>query len=397
MDPRELVARAHVVALPLRERFRGILTREVLLIEGRHAVWAEWSPFVEYADAEAARWLGSALEVFAAGGLDDLGGSGLDTPTASATRPASGLDRGSRSREAASPRASRSREAASPRGSSSREAASPRGSSSREAAYRDLPTPTIRVNATVPAVAPDAVPDVLARFPGARTAKVKVAERGQRLADDLARVRAVRDVLGPAGRIRVDANAAWSLDEATLALEALAPLDLEYAEQPVASVADLATLRARLAGAVRIAADESVRKPADPLDVVRAGAADVIVLKLQPLGGRARALEIARAAAAEADVAFVTSSALETSVGLAAAARFAHDVDIAFSSDLDHGLGTAALLAADVTAEPLLPVDGRIRVRAVVADPGLLERHAAPPERIAFWHERLSRCLGLVD
>ena len=375
MDPRELVARAHVVALPLRERFRGIVTREVLLIEGRHAVWAEWSPFVEYADAEAARWLGSALEVFAAGGLDVLGGSGLDTPTASATRPASGLDRGSRSREAASPR----------------------GSSSREAAYRDLPAPTVRVNATVPAVAPDAVPDVLARFPGARTAKVKVAERGQRLADDLARVRAVRDVLGPAGRIRVDANAAWSLDEATLALEALAPLDLEYAEQPVASVADLATLRARLAGAVRIAADESVRKPADPLDVVRAGAADVIVLKLQPLGGRARALEIARAAAAEADVAFVTSSALETSVGLAAAARFAHDVDIAFSSDLDHGLGTAALLAADVTAEPLLPVDGRIRVRPVVADPGLLERHAAPPERIAFWHERLSRCLGLVD
>jgi len=386
VDPRELVARAHVVALPLRERFRGIVTREVLLIEGRHAVWAEWSPFVEYADAEAARWLGSALEVFAAGGLDVLGGSGLDTPTASATRPASGLDRGSRSREAASPR-----------GSSSREAASPRGSSSREAAYRDLPAPTIRVNATVPAVAPDAVPDILARFPGARTAKVKVAERGQRLADDLARVRAVRDVLGPAGRIRVDANAAWSLDEATLALEALAPLDLEYAEQPVASVADLATLRARLAGAVRIAADESVRKPADPLDVVRAGAADVIVLKLQPLGGRARALEIARAAAAEADVAFVTSSALETSVGLAAAARFAHDVDIAFSSDLDHGLGTAALLAADVTAEPLLPVDGRIRVRPVVADPGLLERHAAPPERIAFWHERLSRCLGLVD
>ncbi|HWK20998.1 MAG TPA: o-succinylbenzoate synthase [Microbacteriaceae bacterium] len=375
MDPRELVARAHVVALPLRERFRGIVTREALLIEGQNAVWAEWSPFIEYADAEAARWLGSALEVFAAGGLDDLGGSGLDTPTASATRPAGGLDRGS----------------------SSRAAASPRGSSSREAAYRDLPAPTVRVNATVPAVAPDAVPDILARFPGARTAKVKVAERGQRLADDLARVRAVRDVLGPAGRIRVDANAAWSLDEATLALEALAPLDLEYAEQPVASVADLATLRARLAGAVRIAADESVRKPADPLDVVRAGAADVIVLKLQPLGGRARALEIARAAAAEADVAFVTSSALETSVGLAAAARFAHDVDIAFSSDLDHGLGTAALLAADVTAEPLLPVDGRTRVRPVVADPGLLERHAAPPERIAFWHERLSRCLGLVD
>ncbi|HWL02633.1 MAG TPA: o-succinylbenzoate synthase [Microbacteriaceae bacterium] len=349
MDLGELVARARVVALPLRERFRGIDTREALLIEGENAVWAEWSPFVEYDDGEAARWLGSALEVLTTGPLPE--------------------------------RAKRARV----------ECAA--------GAYRDLegsPPPTIRVNATVPAVSPDAVPGILDRFPGARTAKVKVAERGQRLADDVARVRAVREALGPAGRIRVDANAAWSLDEATTALEALAPLDLEYAEQPVASVPDLAALRVRLAGAVRLAADESIRKPGDPLEVVRAGAADVIVLKLQPLGGRARALEIARAAAAEADVAFVTSSALETSVGLAAAARLAHDVDIAFSSDLDHGLGTAALLAADVSTEPLLPVDGRIGVRPVVADPGLLERYAAPPERIAFWRARLRRALRLA-
>lgn len=333
MDSGELVARARVVALPMRERFRGIETREALLIEGENAMWAEWSPFVEYDDAEAARWLGSALA--------ELGAPFDSSPTGSGA-------------------------------------------------------PGIRVNATVPAVSPDAVPGVLARFPGTRTAKVKVAERGQTLADDLARVRAVRDALGPDGRIRIDANAAWSLDEATTALEALAAFDLEYAEQPVASVADLGALRRRLAGLVRIAADESIRKPADPLEVVRAGAADVVVLKAQPLGGAARALEIVQRARAEADVAFVTSSALETSVGLASAARFARAVDMAFSSDLDHGLGTAALLAADVTTEPLLPVDGLIPLRRVVPDPELLERYAAAPERTAFWLERLRRALRLA-
>lgn len=349
MDLGELVARAHVVALPLRERFRGIDTREALLIEGENAVWAEWSPFVEYDDGEAARWLGSALEVLTTGPLPE--------------------------------RAKRARV----------ECAA--------GAYRDLegsPPPTIRVNATVPAVSPDAVPGILARFPGARTAKVKVAERGQRLADDVARVRAVRDALGPAGRIRVDANAAWSLDEATTALEALAALSLEYAEQPVATVTDLRELRHRLAGLTRIAADESIRKPSDPLAVVRAGAADVVVLKSQPLGGATRALEIARLARAEADVAFVTSSALETSIGLVTAARFAHAIDTAFGSDLDHGLGTAALLAADVTTEPLLPVDGRIPLRPIAADPHLLERYAASPERTAFWLDRLRRTLRLA-
>ena len=367
MDSEALVARAHVVALPLRERFRGIELREALLIEGENAMWAEWSPFIEYDDAEAARWLGSALEVL---------GAPFDSPPAR-----SGSEGPARSGNEGPARSGSDIPPFPERG--------PQGRVEGRAA-------AVRVNATVPAVSPDDVPALLARFPGARTAKVKVAERGQRLADDLARVRAVRDVLGPSGRIRVDANAAWSLDEATIALEALAALGLEYAEQPVAGVADLGALRRRLAGLVPIAADESIRKPADPIEVVRAGAADVVVLKAQPLGGPARALKIARRARAEADVAFVTSSALETSVGLAAAARFARAIDLAFSSDLDHGLGTAALLAADVTGEPLLPVDGRIPLRPVAPEPELLERHAAPPERAAFWTERLRRALRLA-
>ncbi len=85
----------------------------------------------------------------------------------------------------------------------------------------------IPVNATLPAVGPDEIGAVLDRFGATRTVKVKVAERGQTLADDIARVRAVRSRLGPAGRIRVDANGGWNVDEAEHAAHALAPFDLE--------------------------------------------------------------------------------------------------------------------------------------------------------------------------
>jgi len=105
---------------------------------------------------------------------------------------------------------------------------------------------TVPVNATVPAVAAADVERVLARFDGCRTAKVKVAQPGQRLADDVARVRAVRAVLGPEGRVRVDANGAWNLDEAEHAVHALAPFDLEYVEQPCATIPELAELRRRI-------------------------------------------------------------------------------------------------------------------------------------------------------
>jgi len=331
MDAEELIGRARVVALPMHERFRGIEVREAVIVAG-WAGWAEWSPFLDYGDVDAARWLASTIE-------EGYGHDAWD--------------------------------------------------------FEWWSHPGVRVNATVPAVDPEDVPGVLARFPGTRTAKVKVAEPGAPLSADVERVRAVRDVLGPEGRIRVDANAAWSLDEASTALEALGGLGLEYAEQPVAAVRDLAELRRRFAGQVRIAADESVRRAEDPIAVARAGAADVIVLKLQPLGGHANAMRIAERARAEADVDFVTSSALETSVGLAAAARFADAIDTAFGADLDHGLGTAALLAADVARAPLLPVDGRIPLGPAAADPDLLERWAAPPDRTAFWHARLRRAFPL--
>jgi O-succinylbenzoate synthase len=167
-----------------------------------------------------------------------------------------------------------------------------------EAAWEGWPAPVrkhVPVNATLPAVPPDRVAGVLARYDGCTTVKVKVAEPGQSLADDVDRVAATRDIVGPDVRIRVDANAAWDVEEALRRITALAPYDLEYAEQPCPAVEDLAELRRRLAHNginVLVAADESIRKAEDPIRVAREGAADVVVVKVPPLGGVRRALEI---------------------------------------------------------------------------------------------------------
>lgn len=249
----------------------------------------------------------------------------------------------------------------------------------------------IPVNATVPAVPADEVPAVLARFPGCRTAKVKVAQAGTRLADDVERVRAVRRALGAEGRIRIDANAAWNLDEAEHALRALSPFDLEYVEQPCAGLQETAELRRRTADlAVPVAVDEMVRCSDDPLVAVRAGAADVVIVKAAPLGGIRRALALA----AEAGLPVVVSSALDTSVGLGMGAALAAALpDLPF----DCGLGTAALLAADVTDAPLLPTDGAIDARRVTPAAALLDRHAADAGRRDWWRERIRRCAALLD
>ena len=256
----------------------------------------------------------------------------------------------------------------------------------RPAARREL----IAVNATVPAVAAADVPAVLARFDGCRTAKVKVAEPGQLLADDVARVRAVREAMGPEGRVRVDANGAWNVDEAERALHALAEFDLEYAEQPCATVDELAELRRRVKYmGMPIAADESVRKAADPLAVARAGAADLLVIKAQPLGGVRRALEIV----AEAGLPAVVSSALDTSVGLSMGVALAAALP---QLDYDCGLGTASLFIADVADPPLIPRHGSLAVGRVTPDAALLDAHAASADRRQWWLDRLARCYEVL-
>ena len=252
----------------------------------------------------------------------------------------------------------------------------------------------IDVNATVPAVPAEQVPAVLARFPGCRTAKVKVAERGQELADDIARVRAVREEMGADAFVRVDANGGWSVDEATEALTALAPFGLDYAEQPCATVAELAELRSRLTRAgvpVRIAADESVRKAEDPLAVARSGAADLIVVKAQPLGGIAPALAIIE----EAQLPVIVSSALDTSVGISMGLHLAAALPAGMLAGAC-GLGTVALLAGDVAQDPMIPVEGALSVRRPTLDEGALERFRATPDRERWWLERIERCYAAL-
>ncbi|MBP2437348.1 o-succinylbenzoate synthase [Microbacterium amylolyticum] len=244
----------------------------------------------------------------------------------------------------------------------------------------------IGVNATIPAIDAGDVPTVLARYDGCRTAKVKVAERGQTLNDDVARVAAVRDAMGPEGRVRIDANGGWNVDEAETALHALSAYDLEYAEQPCGSVEELAEIRRRLIDwDIPIAADESIRRAEDPLAVARAEAADLMVIKAQPLGGVRRALDIVERTGLPA----VVSSAIDTSIGLAQGAHLAAALP---TLDYDCGLGTASLLAADVTTTPLKPVDGYIPVARITPDGHLLDEHAASAERRAWWEARIRAC-----
>jgi o-succinylbenzoate synthase len=259
-----------------------------------------------------------------------------------------------------------------------------------EAADDGWPPPVrhrVPVNATVPAVAPDAVAGVLHRFPGCLTAKVKVAEPGQSPRDDEARLEAVRSLLGEVGRIRVDANGAWDVDRAARLLPAYdrAAGGLEYAEQPCATVEELAALRRKVH--IPIAADESVRRAGDPLRVARLEAADVAVLKVQPLGGVRACLRIAETIG----LPVVVSSALETSVGIAAGVALA-----AALPELPYacGLATAGLLARDVVTEPFVAKGGVLTVRPVAPDPALLADAGADEATDAWWRDRVRRVAG---
>ena len=198
--------------------------------------------------------------------------------------------------------------------------------------------------------------------------------------------------LGPAARIRVDANGGWTVDEAATALRRLSAWGLEYAEQPCATVEDLAALRVALAQRgieVPVAADESIRKASDPMRVVREQAADVVVVKVAPLGGVASALAIA----AECGLPTVVSSALDTSVGIAAGVALA-----AALPELPYacGLSTVELMGGDVTSPSMVPVGGSIAVRPPTVDEQLLERWAAPAHRQQWWRDRVARCHALL-
>ncbi|MFD9896312.1 o-succinylbenzoate synthase [Amycolatopsis sp. NPDC059027] len=261
-----------------------------------------------------------------------------------------------------------------------------------EASEHGWPSPVrerIEINTTVPVVSPEKA-HALVRASGCRTAKVKVADPRSSLADDCARVEAVRDALGPSGAVRIDANTAWDVATAVHAIKALdkAAAGLEYAEQPCATLDELADVRRRVE--VRIAADESIRRAEDPLKVAVAGAADIAVLKVAPLGGVRRALEVAESC----ELPCVVSSAVDTSIGLAAGLALAGALP---QLDFACGLGTISLLEGDVSTASLSPVDGYLPVPRRAPEPDLADSGAvaASPEVEAAWLDRLARVRAL--
>lgn len=257
-----------------------------------------------------------------------------------------------------------------------------------ETAEHGFPAPVrdrVAVNVTIPATDPVHAATLVRESGGCRTAKVKVAERGQDEAADLARLEAVRDAIGPTGRIRIDANAGWDVDMALrlIPLYDKASGGLEYVEQPCPSVDELAAVRRTVN--VPIAADESIRRSDDPMRVVAAGAADVVVLKVAPLGGVRACLRLAE----QVGLPVVVSSAVDTAVGIAAGLALA-----AALPELPYacGLATGSLLAADVVGNPQRPVGGELMAGAVVPDLALLDQLAAAPDRVAWWLRRAEEC-----
>jgi len=307
----EILERAHVVALPMAVKFRGVTTREALLIDGP-AGWGEFSPFTEYGPEESAAWLRAGLE----------------------------------------------------------------------AAFTGLPEAhgEVEVNGTIPAVAD--VQPVLARYPGVSTFKIKVAEKGQSLDDDLRRVAAVRQ-LRPDAKLRVDANRGWSVDQAIEAAEKLG--ELEYIEQPCATVEELAEVRRRTSTA--IAADESIRRAADPYRVAELGAADVAVCKVAPLGGVDKLLRIAR----DLDLDVTVASALDTAVGMDAGL-----VAAKLTGSRAAGLATQRLFVEDVAA-PRELANGRLEITRTTPDPDRLHGLRAPAKRRDWWFDRVRACVEALS
>lgn len=249
----------------------------------------------------------------------------------------------------------------------------------------------IPVNATLPAVNANEVTHILKHYEGVRSVKIKVAAAGQHLQHDLERVRAVREFYGPQVAIRLDANGGWSQKTAVQAIRALHTFDLEYIEQPCATVDELAYVRERVQPyGVLIAADESIRKASDPYEVVRKQAADVLVLKVQPLGGISAVLELC----SRINLPIVFSSALETSIGLSMGAFAAAAIkELRF----DCGLGTLELFTDDVCAYPLSVQNGAIGIRRMQPNMHQLHRYAVSPTRYAWWVERIRACYSAIN
>jgi O-succinylbenzoate synthase len=300
----QLLDTLRVIALPMKTKFRGITVREVALIKGPHG-WGEFSPFLEYDDAESAPWLASAIEA--------------------ATTPKPKL-------------------------------------------YRT----SVAINGTIPALnEPADLKRVVDSFPGVTSFKVKV---GNDLAEDLARVNVIRN-LQPQAKIRIDVNGLWSVDQAEAFLSAVG--DIEYVEQPCATIEELRELKSRTS--VKIVGDEVLRKAADPFAIDLTGAIDYLMLKVQPLGGIKRVHALAK----HHNLPVVVSSALESAIGINYGLTLAASFE---EMNFDCGLGTGSLLAADVAHLPI--VDGKMEITEF--EPQLAGLDVAS-DRFEWWKNRIMR------
>jgi O-succinylbenzoate synthase len=306
----QLLDTLRVIALPMKTKFRGITVREVALIKGEYG-WAEFSPFLEYDDAESAPWLASAIEA--------------------ATTPKPKL-------------------------------------------YRT----SVAINGTIPALNdPVDLKKVVDSFPGVNTFKVKV---GTNLAEDLARIDVIRK-LQPQAKIRIDVNGLWSVDQAETFLNAAG--EIEYAEQPCATITELRELKSRTS--VKIVGDEILRKAVDPFAIDLAGAIDYLMLKVQPLGGIKRA----HALAEHHNLPVVVSSALESAVGINYGLTLAASFE---EMNFDCGLGTGSLLAVDVAQLPI--VDGKIEISEFEPQ---LDGLDVASDRFEWWKNRIMRTAELLQ
>jgi len=306
----QLLDSLRVIALPMKTNFRGISVREVALIKGSRG-WGEFSPFLEYDDAEAAPWLASAIEA--------------------ATMPKPQLYRSS-----------------------------------------------VAINGTIPALNdPEALKAIVNSFPGVNTFKIKV---GNNLVEDLARVNAIRQ-LRPNAKVRIDVNGLWSVAQAEEFLSSVG--EVEYVEQPCATLEELRELKARTS--VKIVGDEILRKASNPFEIDLSGAIDFLMLKVQPLGGIKRA----HALAEHHKLPIVVSSALESAVGINYGLMLAASFE---KMNFDCGLGTGSLLAADVAHLPI--VDGKIEISEFEPQ---LDGLDVAPDRFEWWKNRFMRTAELLQ
>ena len=311
----QLLDTLRVIALPMKTNFRGINVREIALFKGNYG-WGEFSPFLEYDDAESSHWLASAIEA--------------------ATQPRPQLFRSS-----------------------------------------------VAVNGTIPATNDKKVmDDLIASYPGVKTYKVKV---GNNLSEDIVRLARIRS-LGRTVNIRIDVNGLWSVEQALTNLyafyENVGPF--EYVEQPCATLDELRELKSKIHIPLKIAVDEVIRKSADPFALDLQGAADIVMLKVQPLGGIKRAHEIAE----HHKLPVVVSSALESAVGINYGLTLAASFE---EMSFDCGLATGSLLAQDVADLPT--TNGMMKISEFEPQ---LDGLDVAPDRFEWWKNRIMRTAELL-